>query len=209
MALNEKIDEATKFGKKVFGGIAGIVKKAVAKGKEIHSDVQEKGGYRQVMKDSADSIEDRLFTDGKYDPEKAKELAKGGAQAAKVYGKKALDYVVEMGKKGAEKGAEAVKTGYRDLVPTKEERETVYAGIGSKYAGFLFRPDYEKCLKFHTEAKAKLPAALKIRSQVLEDIKASASKDPQDLMGFYRDETGFGPEADTKVEVVKKYLPWP
>jgi len=209
MSLNEKVDEATRFGKKVFSGITVIVKKAVAKGKEIHADVQEKGGYRQAMKDSAHSIEDRLFTDGKYDPEKAKELARDGAQTAKVYGKKALDYVVEMGKKGAEKGAEAVKTGYRDLVPTKEERETVYAGIGAKYAGFLFRPDYEKCLKFHELAKTKLPAALKIRKVLLDDIKASASKDPQDLMGFYRDETGFGPEADTKVEAIKRYLPWP
>jgi len=98
-------------------------------------------------------------------------------------------------------GGRAVREDYRKFVPTREERETVYAGIGIEYRGILLRQNFESCLGFYEQAKKSLPGALRTRAQILADIRASASRDKKELISYYQAKG----DADS-VRVVKNYL---
>jgi hypothetical protein len=110
------------------GNIANVVDKAIAKAKSTHESVQERGGYLTVARDTIDnavdglenfykSIDDSLFTDGKFDKDKAKVLANDGKALIEKYGKKAGQVIYDVSKNVSDK----VQKNYRELVPTKEE----------------------------------------------------------------------------------------
>jgi len=66
------------------------------------------------------------------------------------------------------------------------------------------RQDYEDVLSFHEQASKKMPMQLKLREEILSDIKASASMDVSGLNKFYR-----GLDDDTslkKLIAIKRYF---
>jgi len=218
----------SKVGKKegISGGIADIVRGAgkiartVAEGaKAIHEDVQKKGGYRKLAEDAAEKISDTtdslfekingayqsfeksFFTDGIFDEEKAKKALANTAEATKKYGSVAVQNLSKLVKEGVE----TAKADYRNFIPSKEEREGKYKGIGTAYAGkILFREDFEACLKFYAKANAKIPADLLAKEHIMNDIKASASKNAGSLIEFY---AGANEElVRVKKNAVQKYI---
>ncbi|MGV8086098.1 MAG: hypothetical protein ACP5N1_00570 [Candidatus Woesearchaeota archaeon] len=188
-----KAEENIQNRKGIEGNLVNIVDKAIAKAKTTNKSVQERGGYLTVARDTLDntvdglekfykSIDDSLFTNGKFDKEKAKLLANDGKALIEKYGKKAGQTIYYITKTVSDK----VQKNYRELVSTKEERDTIYKGIGTRYSGILLKPNYENCLKFYEHAKNAIPKNTKYRRVILKDIKASASADVIDLRDFYK-----------------------
>jgi len=214
-----KIESQAKKREGIPGGIADIVNgagkiaKTVAdKAISVHKDVQRKGGYMQVGADAINNISDKFedayqsfektfFTDGVFDEEKAREALNNTAEATKKYGSRAVQNLAKL----AKKGVDSIKDNYRGLIPSEEERNSKYKGIGSACSGIFFREDFENCLGFYAKANEKIPSTLRTKDVILDDIKASASKDATDLIKFYSfagDKTLLG----VKKTVVQKYL---
>ncbi len=194
------------------GGIATVVETAVKTGKGLHAKVQAQGGYRKVASKALDDyvinpihttytkFDESLFTNDEFDPVKAEKLLKQGGVSARAYGQKAMDRLATL----AEAGFETIRGDYRAFVPSTEERAGKYAGIGSAYAGVLFREDFEECLAFYDQARAKIPSRLGVRDTILRDIKSSASSSAEELLRFYKSSTSG--EVQTKITAVTKYI---
>ena len=221
-----KIESQVEKKEGIPGGIADIVRgagkivKTVADGaKSVHEDIKNKGGYGKVAGDALEkvadktdslfekmdnayqSFEDSFFTDGLFDEEKAKQALSNTAEATKKYGSIAVQNLSKLVKEGVE----TAKADYRTFIPSKGERGGKYKGIGTAYAGkILFRDDFESCIGFYTEANKKLPQALQTKKAILNDIKASASKNAEDLTKFYSSSGLFS--VHIKAKVVQKYL---
>lgn len=172
------------------GGLGKIVNDATD---TLADKVQRYGGHAERVLDATaeranqmydaleSKVKDDIFKDGKFDSEKARVALKDKAAVAKKYGVKAAEVLVAMGKKGAQ----MVADDYRAHIPSQDERKGVYAGIGTAYDGFLFRKNYDDCLKFADKLDAKLPKDFMYRKNVIADAKASASQDVTELVMFY------------------------
>jgi hypothetical protein len=176
----------------IVGKIADAVDQGIQKGKDMHQDILAKGGYKSAVESGIESILERydtmsskiesaLFTDGQYDPAKANELLSKGSDLGKEYGAKAANYISKM----TAKGVKILKANLSDYIVPLEERKTTYAGIGSKYGGFLFRQQFEDCLRFYKQADKKISSGSKYKTPLLIDIKESASANFGELADFY------------------------
>jgi hypothetical protein len=220
-----KIESQVEKKQGIPGGIADIVRgagkivKTVAEGaKSVHEDIKNKGGYRKLAEDTLEkvsdktdsliekmnityqSFEDSFFTNGTFDKEKAKKALANTAEATRKYGSAAVQNLSKL----AIEGVETAKADYRTFIPSKEERKGKYRGIGTAYAGkILFREDFESCLGFCAQADKKLPA-LQTKKAILDDIKASASKNAEDLNKFYSSVGSLN--ASIKEKLIQKYL---
>ncbi|MFH1589573.1 MAG: hypothetical protein ABIB43_03335 [archaeon] len=212
------VEEQIKERKGFFGKATNVVEKGIDSVKGIHELVQGKGGYKSMATDVKDSItgkvetayksvetaykavENKFYTDGEYDSGKTKDFLKNQGEASLVLGKKAVSKLVEL----ANKGTKLVVNDYRKLVPTADEIMTKYAGIGTQHKGMLFREHYDSCLDFHDKAKSKIPNALGIRNEILNDIKASASGKLAEMHNFYMEQET--PEAQEKLNILKQYF---
>lgn len=163
---------------------------------DFHKGVKDKGGYLEAGKEvvssvidstrqTYQSIEDALCTDGKFDSEKAKRLLADNAEAVKNYGSKAARVLADFASDGTVEIREITKDKFRKFVPTEEERARKYAGIGTAYTGVLFRQNYEECLAFHRTVNEKIPRGLKLKTAILSDIKANASSNVEELTESY------------------------
>lgn len=165
-------------------------------------DVRKVGrAIAEKSKRSYDSINNTFFTEGKFDYDKAKEALNDQGKAIRQYGVKAYHSLCEL----VEKGKDAVITDFRNYIPTDEEIRTRYAGI----RGVLFREDYESCLSFFGVAESTLPKGARYRAQILSDIKASASANPNELREFYREQLASREESKSvpdKLKVLEKYF---
>lgn len=223
--VDKKLDEKDGLVGKVVDVVTNFVGDTVKTGKQMHEDIQKSGGYAAAAKrtertivDSAKEnvfdrakrlyihIENDLFTNGKLDSEKVKAIVENKTKAAKKYGRKAYKKLSEL----ASQGTEAVKRDYHEFIPTDEALKTKYAGIGIKYRGALFIEDYENCLAFRRKVQRRLPKNIKLRAQILEDIKSSASDSKEDLVKFYAwqvtQEADVGRSAPDKIKTLDKYL---
>lgn len=219
--------------RKVRDGLAGLLEegkeaaidvsqKALQRGRDIHAQVQERGGYGNVVRESLEKAgeaitsvtrsyldsADRLYgefieefstPEGEFDYDKAKAVMTDQAKAVQRFGKKSVDKVAELASTGASKAV----TAWNYLVPTREERETTYSGIGSEYSGILLRPDYESCLDFYDEARRTMPGGLRSRGEILEVIKAKCCTSPDQLLNEYEQRAG---QDTASLEVVRKYF---
>lgn len=195
----DKVKEQVDKREGVVGGIASVVEGVVDAGIEFHEGVQDKGGYGVLAKETysdlkkialqvGDSVsdtykkfDDAVYPDGKFDYEKLKELLNDGAEATKQFGSKAVKSLGDL----IEEGANTLSDEYRKFVPSKEERGTTYAGIGADYRGVLLRQNFEDCLAFYERADKAIPGRVKLKSNILDDIKASASSNPDELITYY------------------------
>ncbi|KYK25538.1 hypothetical protein AYK26_05895 [Euryarchaeota archaeon SM23-78] len=197
--LEQQVEERKGIGK-VIAGAGDVVDDIVERAKEADKDIKKKGGYGAMAKRGADAVKKTaedvygklagtynkfkatVTTKGKYDPNKAKELLKDQAKATAEFGEKAVKSLAQMVKEGFGKLGED----YRKMVPSREERATTYADIGAEYKGVLLRENFEKCLAYHEKVRKALPGRLAGRQAFLNDIKASASSNPKELMEFYK-----------------------
>lgn len=187
-------------GKSVLRGLAKTVSdtatKVGGKTKSFHEDVKARGGYIKVVDEKLErtgeridayfnnleqSIEREFYTDGTFDRIKAKQFLSREAEVVRVYGQKFFRKVSA----AVQTGKDGVIRDYRSYVPTREELETSYAGIGTAYDGILLREDFESCLKFLGQVEKKLPLGRQYRNQILVDVKASASANIKELLAFY------------------------
>ena len=76
---------------------------------------------------------------------------------------------------------------YESRVPTEEELQTKYQGIGTIYEGKLQKTHYEACLSFLNSGKQKIPAGTRFRDEILNDLKTSASRNASELIDYYAD----------------------
>ncbi len=188
----ELIDEGNKLVKKgkelVEQGTDGLAK--------LQTSIDKQGGLAAIVEKATDTVmggvydnyeamrthfKDTYFTGGKLDPEKVRHVLGNTGKAANMFGAKTGSLLTTL----AKEGASHAKQHYRDLVPTKIEMETTYAGIGSQYNGFLLKPTLDSCLEFYNSARAALPIRLNLRPKILGDIKASASGNVFELTRFY------------------------
>ena len=218
--LEDKMVEHADFLEGIAQGIKNVARGASEKARGVHERVQKKGGYvamgEEIGKEVAREVrktygalekaveelyqraEDRLTRDGKLDSCKVNDLLKDSASAAKEYGQKAVDTLSRLVKKDRV----ALRLDYRNFVPTPEERATRYAGIGTAYEGVLFRVNMEECLTFHDDfVRRKLPGGLKIRPDILQDVKAHAISRVEDLKELYRQQ-----DNKEKLVAVVRYL---
>ena len=156
--------------------------------------------------DYLNDLEDKVTTDGKLDRTKMKIMLKDKAQVVKEYGQKGYENLVKIVKDGHA----SLKEDFRQYVPSKEERETLYAGVGTKYNGLLFREGYDACLQYENVVFGKIPGQLKLKQEILRDNKESASKNKEELKEFYRREFVEdkipGLEFERRNDIVDKYL---
>ncbi len=209
MDLNNLKNKAKGLYNSAKTNISELVDEAVVEGKRINESIQAQGGYKKVAQTTLDTavskiegmysnVSNQIFTDGKYDANKVKALVKDGTAVAKTYGQKAATTLVELSKNLGDK----VQVKYNELIPTDADLKR-YDGIGTKYDGLLFKPHYEKCIKFMDAADKLIPKNVKYRSTVLEDIKLSASGTVSELIDFYAK----GNVTDSKkYDVLDKYL---
>ncbi len=181
-------------------------------GSELHNEVQSKGGYvavaKKVGKDLVEkvsqtykSIENKLFTEGKFDNKKVNKILADKGKAIADYGVKAYNTLSE----SVGKGVDSVKKDYRNFIPSDEELSTKYKGIGTNYEGVLFRENYEKCLEFYSQVNEELKG-VKYRKTILEDIKASASGSIEELKEFYSQTNKYeNKKARAVIGVLNKY----
>ena len=177
---------------KIAGTIEDVVEGAVNTGKQIHEQIQSKGGYRKAlqrggqtfidsMKDAYNHVANTFFTDGKIDYEKTRKFFEESADPVRKLGEKAYKSLAEL----VAKGAETISRDYHQYIPTEEELNTTYKGIGTQYQGFLFREHFDKCLDFYGQAEIQLPKGARYKRKILDDIKASASSNKDELVEFY------------------------
>ena len=196
-------------------GVASTLVDVISKTKELHEKVKERGGYGELVKQGVEKasqevdrfydavygpINDTFFTDNEFDKEKTDEFLRDKEEAIRRFGRKTIDTITNM----ASSGVDAIKKDYRDNVPTREELETAYSGIGSDYNGVLLKPDLDRCIKYHGKAKSKIPSRAKFRGEILDDIKASASATKKDITSFYK--ISSEDNASNKLKAVQKYL---
>lgn len=137
-------------------------------------------GAQKVAQKVGDAWENYLFRDGELDIERAKEVLKDKAKAAEQYGQKACEYLSIL----IAEGASSAKRNLEVYIPTKKEKDTIYAGIGTEYSGALFRQHYEACACFHETAGYAIGKNAKYREELLNDIKASASSNKDEIISF-------------------------
>ncbi|MDD5192045.1 MAG: hypothetical protein PHH54_01600 [Candidatus Nanoarchaeia archaeon] len=208
----------------VAGKVADFVDDTIETGKKMHGDIKNSGGYgaaakrtgktisdsfRENVYDRAkrfyNSIENDLSTNGEIDPEKVKAILKNKAEAVKKYGSKGYKCLSEL----ASQGVDTIKKDYHKFIPTDEDLRTKYAGIGGNYRGILFIEDYEACLDFRRKVQRKIPKSTRLRKQILEDIKISASNTKEELVKFYAwqvTQQENGRSAPDKIKTIEKYL---
>jgi hypothetical protein len=201
-----------------------LVKKVIEGGKALHDSVQKQGGYGKLARKVGSEIlkegkqiyesargtgeklykefEDAFFTNGEFDSEKAKILLDKKGDELKKFGREAAKEIGEI----VRTGADNIKRDYRNFVPSNEELNTKYRGIGTSYGSILLRQRCEGCLKYHKEAKSKLPLSLKSRNGILRDIKSSASYNKEDLTGFYTERKEEVKDGARKLKIVQRYL---
>lgn len=214
-AVAGRLEQQAADPKTVVGGAADIVKKAVARGRDLHHFVHEKGGYSAVVEKAADRIadrvgltidaivdrygrfEDKFFTGGQYDPVKGRRILEDTAAATKMYGAKAVTTLKGL----ASSGARALREDFRAMVPSPGELQA--SGIGAKYEGILFREHLQQCLSFYERARKRMPGGLRVRAEVLDDIKAYAIGTRRELLEHYRAQ---GPTSEAKHAVAAQYI---
>lgn len=196
--------------------------KITERAKEMDKKIKAGGGYAEAAKRAGDDIakfakeqatkiekgyhslqttlQERFYTDGKFDEAKANKSLENMTHAINEFGSKAAHTLREK----LQQGASAIKADYRDMVPTQEERNTKYEGIGADYAGILFREHYEKCIAFHEKARKNLPGGLNARKDILSDIKSSASGSLEELEEHYKAKSG--KSTKIKLAAIEKYL---
>ena len=192
-AATEKLDELknSDVGKKV-GEVSTNVVDSV---KKYNADVQSKGGYAAALKrvydnvsadveHAATKIDEALFTDGEFDPAKANVLLHKGTDSVKLYGQKAVDGIGEL----LSEAKDGIVKDYRSVIPTADELAGRYAGIGTQYEGMLIRKNYEKVLSFVTKIEANVPGQVKVKKDVLSDVKAHAIQNKTELKKYYKDD---------------------
>lgn len=217
--LAQAAESAVKAGKEAVQTVKGEVEARGGLGKIVDdatdrlSDVvgRHSDGAEQVLDKTAEranglydvvekKIRNAFFTDDKFDGGKARESLKDGAKVAQEYGVKAAKVLAKYGKMGAE----VVVNDFRRHVPSQEDRNGVYAGIGTAYDGFLMRENYDACLKFATQLDKKLPENLMYRKTIIADAKASASENMTELVAYYA--TKGGKPAKMKLDKLKPVL---
>jgi len=155
--------------------VAGDIAQGVAEGAQIVSEKVQRGV--QIANTAWDNY---LFRDGELDVERVRELLRDKAKAAEQYGQKACDFLSVL----VAEGASSAERNFRVYVPTKEELNTKYAGIGTEYSGALFRKHYEACSCFHETAGYAIGKNSRYRTELLNDIKASASSTKEEIINF-------------------------
>jgi hypothetical protein len=216
--LSRKLSRA---GDAIGRAVGDAVEDTIKAGRRLHQDVQAQGGYGAVVKKAGeglvntvreayggahDSIRDNFFTEGEFDPDKAKKVLSDSGEAVRRYGTKATDALTRL----AEQGADLAKRGFHEIVPTDEELATKYKGIGTECKGPLLRMHYDNCLEFLGWAEKTIPSGTKYRRQVLEDIKAVAAANPGELRDAYLEKAKLADEDSTvslkKAEFVNRFL---
>lgn len=213
--LASKIEQDIETREGIAGGLASKLDGTVDKGRRVHNDIQRKGGYGALVKQTGSriaeefqefydraykSVQGSFFTKGKFDRTKAKLALRDKWVVTRKYGEKAVDVLSET----AHSAADSAKEDFRTHVPTREERDTKYEGIGVSYHGVLLRENFEKCLAFHKKVRTKLPGRVSYRSEILDDIKASASQSRSELYDFYRDRSD--KHSYKKLEIAKRFF---
>lgn len=183
-------------------GLGKLVRGAVKKGREARDYVQEQGGLVQMAEKAGErtgevigdlvfkinekysSFEQEFFPDGNLDTARINSTLENATELTQKYGKQAVDRLREL----AAKGASAAKVSYRDFSPDKNERQTTYAGIGSKIPFYILtRADGDKCLDFHEEMRNKIEGRPEYKGQMLADIKGYVITDKKALVNFYQE----------------------
>jgi hypothetical protein len=217
--IKRKLAEA---GKGIAGKIADAAAPIVNKGKEAAYEIAARveghsgssdgvagtivGGLQSIVESLSRKIDEKLFTDGAFDSAKAKSLVADKANTVKTFGEKAYAVI----EKTVTSGAQTIKNDYRSFVPEPSEIKEGgrYFGIGNKYkGGILFRQNFEDCLAFYAQVNESTMPNSQLKASILEDVKASASATPLELINFY---TGFPKdqehEAHRKISVIQQYL---
>jgi hypothetical protein len=139
-------------------------------------------------------------TEGEYDETKFNHFLLNKVALSEVYGKKAIDTIVE----SVKSSATGIHKDYREFIPTQEELKTKYAGIGQTLEVVLLKPDLEKCLGFHDSVYEALPKS-KITPEIMKDIKDNAITNKNDLLKLYIPKSDEGVNIE-KANLVLNYL---
>ncbi len=199
-SIADRVADGANYGGKLLGRLARYSKKtfndALETGKNYHEGIQRNGGYsqyaREIGQEISDyvsgaykSVEEAFFTDGEFDPEKAKKVLNNKKKAVGKFGEKTYITFLELSKDYYNESRNMVKKTIDFYIPTDEELNTKYAGIGPENKAIYLKPHYDACLKFYDEAGEKMPVDNELRMEILRDIKSSASTTKEELLGYY------------------------
>jgi len=184
--------------------VKGLYDKTKVKATELKETLTD--DYHTV-KSYVNGLKDSIYTDGKFDKDKAQKILENTEDAIKIYGNRAVTKMKEAVAASAEKMQDYT-------IPTQEEIKTKYEGMGSRYKDLhpnavLFRADYNNCLEFLKVAETFLPSDTRQRVQIIKDIKDSASENRKDLLNFYTeiaDRDTLDHTLKERVEEVKRYM---
>jgi hypothetical protein len=187
-SLEETLGDATEvIGNNINAGIDNVMDYA----RKVHEDAMSQGGYKSaagnLMKKTIESVqagykslEDTFFTEGKYDPEKGKAVLDDSQKAIKTFGIKAYETLSDLAKKGKD-----YTNDIKDkLIPTREELDTKYKGIGEFYGGLLFRCHYDRCMEFMDDIEDVMPKS-KWKKRIKDDVASFCICSYEELRNFY------------------------
>ncbi|MFH1917186.1 MAG: hypothetical protein ABIJ21_08055 [Nanoarchaeota archaeon] len=217
-----KVEEDIAERKGIIGGIAEVVDSTVKAGRRTHEKIQEEGGYLKkgidivdetesalertadkftdAIKGTRDTINNRFYTDGKFDPDRVRAYLSEQADALQHQGERALHATGGL--------ISRLGAAYRSEMPSPAEKKEAYGHIGVKvkHRGALSRKDYEACEAFYSHARTKLPGGLSLRRDILTDILDSASGSLAQLVQHYSRQTDkqgiLTEDAKARLEVV-------
>lgn len=206
------------------GEISDVVDKTVAKGKEINQKIKDKGGLTKAVKECYDKsaaaaeakykdLENKICTNGVYDPEKAKIVFNDTSEVIKTYGRQGGEYLIRLSIKVSRKIGDTVLPNWTTIRPSQQDLQEggKYYGLGSKHTGsLLFTENYENTVKFREKAKEAIPdnKGFGRKDEILNDIWVSASANASDLLRYYNKTKSLDKVGSiiAKSSVVTKYL---
>ncbi len=195
-SIADKVVDGIHSGKTLLGRLAKYTGKGfndvVEAGKSLHEDIRKRGGYKETARQIGEelrgyvggaykNVEESFFTDREFDSEKAKKTLSDKKRVIAQFGEKTYETFLAL----ANDCNTAVRNKIDQYIPSNEELQTKYAGIGTQNKSIYLRLHYDTCLAFYENVNSQMPKRAKYRNQILDDIKASASSDKDELLSFY------------------------
>ncbi|MFH1072539.1 MAG: hypothetical protein V1743_03870 [Nanoarchaeota archaeon] len=225
-------------------GVGNVLKDAAEEGTGLaqqgisrtRAEINKRGGLVKIVKDlgeataskiqsSLDAIDENFYTNGEYDPEKAKMTFKRLGDKTLSYGNQALRFgeklsleQYEILKSKVRESKRLNEEDYRKMYLSDEERASpTYKGIGvmpmRKYtlADRLTRPEFDAVVAHYALLDSAIPAGTAFKQRVLDDLRWTASATPEQLLKIYAENPYFTrqPDIGRRKKLVEQYAAKP
>lgn len=218
--MTEQENTSSEKPKDLYERLLGFVSDTASNASRLHEEIIAKGGYcalaqkkkqdlekaiSEGVSSARQKVEEDFYNNGKFDCTKAKEYLSDKGKATVAYGEevyKDLSALLDKGVDIAEKGDDYLREQIYKFIPTPEELETKYQGIGGL---LILRSQYDACLEYHKTINNSIPDDEFLKPEILEDIKSFGANNFDRLHDSYADKAMIY-LSDTKTSIRAKSI---